>query len=162
MLFHRSAHTKKIYWLIFKLKLFFTFLTKQATLMRRPIVQSLPSQLVFPGFFCQIKNNSEFKKIKRRGLWGCILRKGCQGFWNLLLKKNSPKIGSKFWQLVLTTGAEVLEVFAFCTNLIINQGLSPSLEWRPYIREPYLTFWCLFKLPLGRPWHGRECVSNGR
>jgi hypothetical protein len=32
------------------LKILFTFLTKQATLMRRPSVLSLPPQLVFPAF----------------------------------------------------------------------------------------------------------------
>jgi len=34
--------------LIFKLKILFTFFTKQATLMRRSTVLSLPLQLVFP------------------------------------------------------------------------------------------------------------------
>jgi hypothetical protein len=36
-------------WAPFKLKIMFMFLTKQATLMRRSTVQSLPLQLVFPG-----------------------------------------------------------------------------------------------------------------
>jgi len=35
--------------LLFILKIFFTFFTKQVTLMRRSTVQSLPPQLVFPG-----------------------------------------------------------------------------------------------------------------
>jgi hypothetical protein len=36
--------------LIFKLNKIFTFVTKQATLMRRSTVLSLPLQLVFPGY----------------------------------------------------------------------------------------------------------------
>jgi len=36
--------------LVFKLKIIFSFFTKQATLMRRSTVLSLPPQLVFPGW----------------------------------------------------------------------------------------------------------------
>ncbi len=35
--------------LLFKLKVFFFFLTKQASLIKRSTVLSLPLQLVFPG-----------------------------------------------------------------------------------------------------------------
>jgi hypothetical protein len=40
--------------LLFILKILFTFFTKQATLMRRSTVLSLPLQLVFPGWGCKI------------------------------------------------------------------------------------------------------------
>jgi hypothetical protein len=39
---------------IFELEILFSFFTKQATLMRRPTVLSLSSQLVFPGFSYKI------------------------------------------------------------------------------------------------------------
>jgi hypothetical protein len=51
--------------LIFVLKILFTLVSKQATLMRRSAVLSLPLQLVFPGSGIWIILEEELIPIKR-------------------------------------------------------------------------------------------------
>jgi hypothetical protein len=59
---------------VFKLEIIFSFLTKQATLMRRPTVLSLPPQLVFPGL-SKANLNSLVQRVgsglTKEAVWAC-------------------------------------------------------------------------------------------
>jgi hypothetical protein len=52
--------------LIFKLKILFTFVTKQVTLMRRSTVLSLPLQLVFPDLIIKMEGATVAKRMSEK------------------------------------------------------------------------------------------------